>query len=165
MPNAQELGHWPILVGFVFLILAAGFQWREGRVPNWLVLGAAGVALVLATAISLVGEGLAQGGIGSSLLGFVFGFGVLVVPYVRGWLGAGCVKSHAAFGAWVGCAVPAGGCWNIMAAASFVAIVATIAGVAFTFLRNKNQPVLFAAQITLSFGSILGAILCLAFVS
>jgi prepilin peptidase CpaA len=41
-------------------------------------------------------------GLVGSLLGFLFGFGVLIVLYILGGMGAGDVKFMAALGAWLG---------------------------------------------------------------
>ncbi len=41
-------------------------------------------------------------GLGTSLAGMAFGFGVLLVPYLFGGMGAGDVKLMAAVGAWLG---------------------------------------------------------------
>jgi len=48
---------------------------------------------------SIVGQ---TAGLGGSLAGMAFGFGVLIVPYMVGALGAGDVKFVMAIGAWLG---------------------------------------------------------------
>lgn len=77
------------------LVLVVYFDLTARRIPNALAL------------ILLVG-GLAHGAFfgWSGLLGALFGgaagFALLVVPYARGWMGAGDVKLLAAIGTWVG---------------------------------------------------------------
>jgi prepilin peptidase CpaA len=52
----------------------------------------------------LIYHGLMSGGPGFSvsLLGAIFGFGILIIPYVMGGMGAGDVKLMSAVGAWLG---------------------------------------------------------------
>jgi len=49
-------------------------------------------------------HGLAEGwsGLGTSVLGVLFGFAVLLIPYAMGGVGAGDVKFLAGVGAWLG---------------------------------------------------------------
>ena len=87
-------------------------------VPASIVLAAAMVAAVLdvwkfkvynALTLPLLLSGLAYhgltegwSGLGTSALGVLFGFAVLLVPYAMGGVGAGDVKLMAAVGAWLG---------------------------------------------------------------
>jgi prepilin peptidase CpaA len=95
----------------LLLAMACVTDVRARRIPNRLVA-------VIAVA-GLVFSGVAVGGwlaVGKSLLGVALGFGIWIVFYAIGVLGAGDVKLAAAAGAWLG----VGGIWR----ASLVAAVA-----------------------------------------
>jgi len=85
-------------VYLVWLLFIAVYDFRQRRVPNWLVL--AGAFLALAT-LALGTGPLAHGWTGA-LLGAGIGFGFLLLFYVIGLMGAGDVKFAAALGLWVG---------------------------------------------------------------
>ncbi len=76
-----------------FLGLAAGFDLRERRIPNWLVLFAL-------TGGILLNLGMPQ--LLNSLEGFGLGIGIFLLPFALGWLGAGDVKLLGAVGAVLG---------------------------------------------------------------
>jgi prepilin peptidase CpaA len=81
------------------LVLALGIAWgdvRTRRIPNYLTFGGA-----------LAGLGFQWGyygwaGLASGLLGLGLGFFLLILPYLKGGMGAGDVKALAALGAWLG---------------------------------------------------------------
>ncbi|MBI4470193.1 MAG: prepilin peptidase [Acidobacteria bacterium] len=77
-------------------IVAAGYDLKVRRIPNWL-----NVAIVLS---GLVLHSATAGGRGIvfSLFGMVAGAGLLFLPYVLGGMGAGDLKLMAAIGAVVG---------------------------------------------------------------
>ena len=80
---------------FVTVGLAALFDIKERRIPNWIVLFGLVAGLVL---------GAIQGGahLMSSGAGFLTGIFALTVPFAVGWMGAGDVKFFAAVGALLG---------------------------------------------------------------
>ncbi|WP_369651883.1 MULTISPECIES: prepilin peptidase [unclassified Variovorax] len=82
----------------LWLIAVAVYDFRERRVPNWLVLAGA----ILALATLAFGSPLFDNGWRSSLFGAAIGFGCLLVFYARGLMGAGDVKFTGALGLWVG---------------------------------------------------------------
>jgi prepilin peptidase CpaA len=91
------------LINTIFLIAVSGFtlaaavsDLRTRKLPNWLTVPAFALALVAHTAAN----GLP--GLGFSLLGFVAGFGILLVLWLIGGSGGGDVKLMGALGAWLG---------------------------------------------------------------
>jgi len=71
------------------------FDVKQRRIPNWLIL------LGLVVGFSLNGSrGL--NAFYLSLLGFVLGIGVFIIPFALGWLGAGDVKYLGVIGALLG---------------------------------------------------------------
>ncbi|MHB1651924.1 MAG: A24 family peptidase [Desulfitobacteriaceae bacterium] len=78
------------------LSLAAWTDWREHRIYNVLL----GPALFLALAIHIVQGGWV--GLSASLWGTTIGFGLLLLPYLLGGMGAGDVKLLAVIGAFGG---------------------------------------------------------------
>ena len=94
---------WALWCAFVLMALAAAINARTYMVPNRLSLSAA----ILGWLAALLVSGLESvpslgGGILASLVGSGVGFGLLLPFFLAGYLGAGCVKMQAAFGAWVG---------------------------------------------------------------
>ncbi len=86
----------PGVVLLVAVMIAAVTDVWKFKVYNLLTLPLLAVALVYH---GVAGGGL---GLGASLLGTLFGFGLLIVPYAMGGVGAGDVKLMAAIGAWLG---------------------------------------------------------------
>jgi prepilin peptidase CpaA len=81
------------------LLLALWMAWsdmRTNRIPNYLTLGCALAGL----GYQLGFHGLA--GVSQGLLGMALGFGLLILFYWKGGMGAGDVKALAALGAWLG---------------------------------------------------------------
>lgn len=82
----------------MWLLLIATYDFRQRRVPNWLALAGAVMAL---TALA-TGGGPLENEWKSSLLGAGVAFGALLLFYVFGLMGAGDVKFAGALGLWVG---------------------------------------------------------------
>lgn len=82
----------------LWLLLVVVYDFRMRRVPNWLVVAGAGLAI---TAL-----GLGAGPLGhdwrAALFGAGAGFGFLLLFYATGLMGAGDVKFASALGLWVG---------------------------------------------------------------
>ena len=96
-------GKVPWLVGrgelFLPLALSLAMAWmdlRTRRIPNYLTLGGAAAGL----GYQLGAHGWP--GLAGSLAGLVLGFSLLLLPYLKGGMGAGDVKALAAMGAWLG---------------------------------------------------------------
>ena len=77
-------------------IYASIVDYRERRVPNWLNAALALSGIVAGTAY------FGWAGLGTSLVGMLVGFGVLIIPWAMHGMGAGDVKLMAAIGAWFG---------------------------------------------------------------
>jgi Flp pilus assembly protein protease CpaA len=75
--------------------LSVFFDLTERRIPNWLIL------IGLVAALSLSGfRGITEFYL--SILGFIVGITVFIVPFALGWMGAGDVKYFALVGALLG---------------------------------------------------------------
>jgi prepilin peptidase CpaA len=82
----------------LWLLFVAVYDFRQRRVPNWLVLAGAAVALA-ALALGMQPFGLDWT---TTLTGAAVGFGCLLVIYAIGLMGAADVKFAGALGLWVG---------------------------------------------------------------
>ena len=153
--------HLPLMVACAIMLVAAFINYFTLTTPNWLSLSGILTAWVVALLLSIEIIELTDGSVPSALVSMVLG-GVLLIPfYITGWLGAGCVKMQAAYGAWLGCAYP-------IAKSAILVGVTTIAGALLTtvaalvvwlFQRScrpdSQQTILFPAQVTLSLSSLL----------
>jgi prepilin peptidase CpaA len=90
--------YWWITTGILIpaIVLASWIDYRQRRVPNWL-----NGALALAGFI-VQGSLFGVEGLQAAFLGLSVGFGVLIVPWLMGGMGAGDVKLMMAIGAWIG---------------------------------------------------------------
>jgi len=77
-------------------LLASWIDYSQRRVPNWLN------AAIAAGGFVAQGAFFGWDGIVMATLGFLVGFGVLIVPWLMHGMGAGDVKLMAAIGAWLG---------------------------------------------------------------
>lgn len=84
---------------WLLIALAVYYDWRYRRLPNWVVLYP--VPLIWVTAYFMGGWGAVQ----NSILGWLAGLGLLLLPFLVGGVGAGDVKLLAAIGAWAGALV------------------------------------------------------------
>jgi prepilin peptidase CpaA len=76
-------------------VLSVFFDLTVRRIPNWIIaFGLLGGFLLNAS------QGFAQ--FSHSLLGFIGGIGVFIVPFALGWMGAGDVKYFGVVGALLG---------------------------------------------------------------
>jgi prepilin peptidase CpaA len=80
----------------LFTLIAAVWDMRTRRLPNWLTVPAFGCGLLFHLCTS------GWTGLGTALAGFATGFGVLLVLWLIGGSGAGDVKYMGALGAWLG---------------------------------------------------------------
>jgi prepilin peptidase CpaA len=85
-----------LLIPLLIALIIAWGDVRTRRIPNYLTFGAALGGLIFQMAW--------QGwpGLVSGLTGLGLGFGLLLLPYILGGMGAGDVKALAALGAWLG---------------------------------------------------------------
>src|SRR5215211_5201799 len=78
------------------LCIAAGIDWRERRIPNWLTV----IMALSGIAGSFMGGHVAAPG--QAMLGLLVGFAIPFVLFAMGALGGGDVKLLAGVGAWLG---------------------------------------------------------------
>jgi prepilin peptidase CpaA len=88
--------HLQLVLPLLFALVMGWHDARTRRIPNYLNLCCALAGL----GYQLGFHGLA--GLGHGLAGMVLGFGLLVLFYVKGGMGAGDVKALAALGTWLG---------------------------------------------------------------
>jgi prepilin peptidase CpaA len=81
-----------------FVLAVSIFDFRERRIPNFLVFPAALAGLGLNAYLA------GMGGLGMGMVGLLVGFFLLILPYAVGGMKAGDVKFLAAIGAFVGAA-------------------------------------------------------------
>lgn len=82
----------------LWLLLVAAYDFQQRRVPNWLVVAGATLAVV---ALAL-GAGPLEFDWQAALLGGAAGFGFLLLFYATGLMGAGDVKFAGVLGLWIG---------------------------------------------------------------
>ena len=82
---------------FLLLLVAAAYDIRYRRIPNWLTVTGVAVAFVVN---ALIGPPLA--GLLFTLQGFALAFGIYMMLYIMHAMGAGDVKLMAAIGAFCG---------------------------------------------------------------
>ena len=82
----------------MWLLAIAVYDFRQRRVPNWLVLAGAVAAL---SALSF-GAAPVEQDWAAALLGAALAFGFLLLFYALGLMGAGDVKFAGALGLWIG---------------------------------------------------------------
>ena len=86
----------PFAIVFLVLLVAAVIDWQTFRVPNVLTATLFTSGLIYH---ALLGP---SGSFFSAVAGAVFGFGILILLYLIGAVGAGDVKLLAGVGAWLG---------------------------------------------------------------
>lgn len=89
-----------IAVAATLYLLAAAFDARLRRVPNWINLTLLLAGLGWSVGTSAAGEGWAAAA--RAMGGVILGVAVLYVPFTFRWIGGGDVKLIAASGAWLG---------------------------------------------------------------
>ena len=87
------LATFPLLVLLGIAVLS---DVRTRRIPNWLN------ALIIVTGLTNAVVFGSPATLPQSLLGFLVGFGILVIPFALGAMGGGDVKMLAGIGAWLG---------------------------------------------------------------
>ena len=125
-------------------LVAVAFDLRTRRIPNYVTLSAAALALVAATAT----EGLS--GLGSAALGWFVGALVFFPFFALGGMGAGDVKLMAALGAWLG---PLNALWL----AIFSSIAGGVAAVVVSFSAGYLQQALANVWLMLMHWRVAGA--------
>jgi prepilin peptidase CpaA len=90
------LSTWGCLSLISLLVAASWFDIRSRKIPNQLIL------LGIFLGIMLNALGSTPGHFSFGLYGFMLGFGLMLIPYIFGWLGAGDVKLFAVVGLFLG---------------------------------------------------------------
>jgi prepilin peptidase CpaA len=106
--------------------LCAYWDLRYRKIPNWATLP----GIVLGLGVSILFGG--WGGMKASGIGFLIGFGALLVLFVLGWMGGGDVKLMAAVGALKGYPF-------VVSALFYSLIVGVVIGVAMLIWNRKTQ--------------------------
>ena len=126
--------------------LSAFFDFKVRRIPNWLI------AFGLLSGVTLNGlHGYSH--ILASILGFLVGVGVLLLPFSMGWIGAGDVKFFGVVGAMLGVSLLPRVFFYSALIAGIIAVGYLAIGLA-TFSRLKTLWIDLKAAF-LSFGRIL----------
>jgi prepilin peptidase CpaA len=169
-PHAYQLG----VVGLASI--AAAFDWRTGRIPNWLTFGAFAVAVPFhAWMTSTTGSALE--GVKWALLGAAICAGPLLLVWRLGWIAGGDVKLVAAMGAIGGLSLGLEAVFlSLLCAASFIVLRLAWGGRFFRSIgdtvmltagralaRNKRLVPVVTPQVSLRFGpfALIGAALSL----
>jgi hypothetical protein len=158
-PIAWELA--PTILACAVMLIAAAMQATIGRVPNLLTYIALGVGLLFA-GIGPQGETQLYA-LASSIACTVAALGIMLVPYSRGVLGAGCVKAQMAFAAWLGAAAPIVVAMGVVVVSSVVGLIITLVIVwrlAAVLTEDEVATYQFPAQITLSATAIVVTLAC-----
>ena len=129
----------------MLLVIGCISDLRSRKIPNELVLA----ILVTGLLFALVTSTDSWRALGLSLAGAGVGFGIWIVFYLLGVIGAGDVKFFAAAGAWLG----PGATWR---AALIAAIAGGILAVAFLVMERRLGDVLRRAAVAASSGSLGG---------
>lgn len=106
------------LLSILTTAVAFDLQWR--RIPNWLT----GPAVVVGITLHTVTMQLT--GLVFSLEGAALGFGLFVILYVCGWMGAGDVKLYAAVGSFLGPAQTISAAMSIAIVGGLLALVVLV---------------------------------------
>lgn len=88
--------HPDLVAPLIFSLVIAGIDMRTRRIPNYLTFTCAAGGLGFQAGV----HGWA--GLGDGVLGLILGLLLLMLPYLKGGMGAGDVKALAALGAWLG---------------------------------------------------------------
>lgn len=112
-------------------LVACGFDLRTARIPNWLTLGAAVAAVVVAALLN------GAVGVAISITAWTVATLFWIPLYALGGMGAGDVKLIAALGAWLGLSeIVHVALYAMLAGAAMAIAVAAARGCAGQMLRN-----------------------------
>jgi Flp pilus assembly protein protease CpaA len=163
--NPIDLGSWPLIVACGLLLFTAWSELYLKRVPNQVVLP----LIVLGWFVGFLaasGQIPAGGGFGGSFVATFVALLVLLPIYATGGIGAGCVKSLMAMGAWIGCGLPFLPAVIVTGLAVLAGMLCTVVGTRSPLAEalyhvhddhpavREEGAVLFAAQVTISIGAL-----------
>ena len=151
----------PFVVATIVLLLAAASQVASERVPNVLTLPAIlagwGFAFFLDSTQHARFPGQASA---ASLLGAFLALAIMV-PFYRYGLGAACVKTQMAFGAWMGCAIPTVPVLIVVAVTTTLGLALTYASVRALAPNTHDEEFHkhgFPAQVTMTIATLVGVV-------
>jgi Flp pilus assembly protein protease CpaA len=135
MINMPELS-WPIYVGMVLLLISAiiNVMSKEYLVPNWLSLS----SLVGGVLVAVIWGPSFKADIVSCAMGALIGLFGMVLPFSKGYLGAGSVKMQMAFGAWVGAGASSNQTMGMMIGTTLLAALAAL-GLGFILMKQMEK--------------------------
>jgi hypothetical protein len=153
--------YWPVGVGIGVILVSQLCYACRGKIPNSYNFG----SLVGAWAICCGAHGMhvIQGDLFASLFASLLALAISLPGY-RWGIGAGCVKSQVAFGAWIGCGLPFNSAAIVTAVSTILALILTFVGIRIVVARFESKgeetPMFFPAQLTFTIGSVLGVAIC-----
>ena len=127
MPPVEVL--WAYAVVGVAVIVAAVWDVRTGKIPNWLTYPAIVAGLVGHTLVGGLGDSETSLGLAGSLAGLATGFGPLFVAFLAGGIGGGDAKLMGAIGALTG--------WRFTLSAMLYGFLAAAVVAMVVMLRKK----------------------------
>ncbi len=90
------LSSWGYVSLICLLLVASWFDFRSRKIPNQLIV----LGILIGILVNALGN--TPGRFSFGLYGFILGFGLMLIPHLFGWLGAGDVKLFAVVGLFLG---------------------------------------------------------------
>lgn len=155
--NLMQSEFLPMTIGVCFLLIAGFWELKTWRVPNALTFSAIIAAFVFVVIAGAVAPER-NGTLFTAFMGMLIGFALMLPHYVGGYLGAGCVKAQAAFGAWVGAGLSGWPSFMFVAYGTIGAgiVLSIVQKYRLSKMAENDEPQEFHAQLPISLGAALG---------